>query len=189
MNYLAHFYLSYPYKHMMVGNFIADQVKGKSIKKLSDPVAEGVVHHRKIDAFTDNHPIVKKAKKRIFPEYGHYSGVILDMFYDFFLANNWELYSNTNLEVFTEDCYQVLNVQLNEMPIASQRIYTYMSRQNWLYHYQTIEGIKQALGGISRRSSFDNDIDTSVRLLYENRAVLEEEFFEFFDALQEALKV
>lgn len=173
----------------MVGNFIADQVKGKAFEQLSERVANGVIHHRKIDAFTDNHPIVKQAKRRMFGEYRHFSGVILDMFYDFFLASNWSQFSPMSLEDFSNECYQCMHENLYEMPASSQKIIKYMSTQDWLVHYQTISGIGEALGGISRRSSFSNQIDQSVMLLEKYRDVYEQEFFDFFEELCQALKI
>lgn len=189
MNYLAHFYLSYPDKKMMVGNFIADQVKGKAFEALSEPVAKGVIHHREIDAFTDRHPIVKQAKRRMFDEYRHFSGVILDMFYDFFLASNWGQYAVLSLEEFSEECYQCMHDNLHEMPAASQKIIRHMSTQDWLVHYRTIPGIGEALGGISRRSTFSNHIEQSVILLEQYQEVYKQEFFDFFDELCQALKI
>ncbi len=93
MNFLAHLYLSKKNKNILIGNFIADAVKGKKHNLYSKEVQAGILLHREIDNYTDNHPIVRKSKRRLNKRYGHYNGVIIDILYDHFLAKNWNNYS------------------------------------------------------------------------------------------------
>ena len=86
MNYLAHLYLSAFNKEIMVGNFIADRVKGKQYLNFPQEVQQGILLHRSIDSFTDEHPVSKIIRKELFPAHRHYSSVLVDMFYDHFLA-------------------------------------------------------------------------------------------------------
>ncbi|MEQ8424061.1 MAG: DUF479 domain-containing protein, partial [Cyclobacteriaceae bacterium] len=90
MNFLAHIYLSGDNAQLMIGNFIGDFVKGKNLSARYNPdVVLGIELHRAIDEYTDSHDVVQKSKVRLRPKYRHYSGVIVDMFYDHFLAKNW----------------------------------------------------------------------------------------------------
>ena len=89
MNYLAHVYLSGTDQDLSIGNFIADHVKGKAYLDYPDSIQRGILLHRKIDHFTDSHPLFKKNVSLLFPQYRHYSRVIVDMFFDHVLAVHW----------------------------------------------------------------------------------------------------
>ena len=88
MNYLAHIYLSGDRELIRIGNFIADHIKGKKYQAFSQGIQKGILLHRQIDSFTDNHEIVRKSKRRLHERYGLYRGVIIDIFYDHYLAKN-----------------------------------------------------------------------------------------------------
>ena len=87
MNFLAHIYLSGDDDELKIGNFIADSVKGKKFSQFPDQVQKGITLHRKIDSYTDSHPIVRESVLRLFPKYGHYSSVIVDILYDHFFSS------------------------------------------------------------------------------------------------------
>src|SRR5437868_3644589 len=107
MNHLAHLYLSIESEEWMVGGFIADEVKGKNYQTYQKGIADGILLHRFIDEFTDEHSIVRQSKSHLRPQFGLFSGLIVDMYYDHFLAKNWSVYSPEPLRVFTERCYIV----------------------------------------------------------------------------------
>ena len=91
MNFLAHIYLSGDDPNIQLGNFIGDFVKGRNlVEQFGHEIAKGIELHRAIDEFTDKHPIVKLSKVRLREKYRHYAPVIVDIFYDHYLAKNWE---------------------------------------------------------------------------------------------------
>ncbi|MGB5463037.1 MAG: DUF479 domain-containing protein, partial [Aureibaculum sp.] len=100
MNYLAHIYLSGDDDYIKIGNFIADRVKGKEYLNYQTEIQYGILLHRQIDTFTDQHSIVKKSKLRLHERYSHYDGVIIDILYDHFLAKNWKIYSEIPLNKY-----------------------------------------------------------------------------------------
>ena len=105
MNFLAHLYLSGDNEQIIVGNFIGDFVKGRNALQTFDPtIALGIELHRAIDQFTDTHPVVRSSKDRLRPKYRHYAGVIVDIFYDHFLARKWNDYHKTPLPEFAQRC-------------------------------------------------------------------------------------
>ena len=108
MNYLAHIYLSENDEKVAIGNFISDSIRGKNYLNYPKEIQVGILLHREIDTFTDAHPIVRKSTKRLHKNYGHYAGVIVDVFYDHFLAKNWCHYSSVPLEVFIQNFYRPL---------------------------------------------------------------------------------
>ena len=89
MNFLAHIYLSGDNDLIKIGNFMADGIRGKHYEYLPAEVQKGIVLHRAIDTYTDSHPIFRQSTKRLHHRYHHYAGVIVDVFYDHFLAKNW----------------------------------------------------------------------------------------------------
>ena len=180
MNFLAHIYLSGEMGDLMVGNFIGDFVKGKKINDYSRQMVKGIKLHREIDWYTDRHKTVEKSKTRLWEKYRHYAGVIIDMFYDHFLARDWSVYSTETLEAFTQKAYTVLIRKQNMLPQKAQYILPYMIRHNWLLAYQDIEGIHKALSGMSRRTKFQSHMEKATEDLRADYDLFGEEFHEFF---------
>ena len=108
MNFLAHIYLSGDNDLVTIGNFIADGVKGNDYKKFPEELQTGILLHRAIDTYTDAHDTVKQSTRRLHQRYSHYSGVIVDILYDHFLAKNWDNYSNIPLAIYAERFYDSL---------------------------------------------------------------------------------
>ena len=84
MNFLAHLYLSGDDDFVKIGNFMADGIRGKDYQNYPERIQLGVLLHRAIDTYTDNHTIFRQGKHRLHEKYGHYSGVIMDILYDYF---------------------------------------------------------------------------------------------------------
>jgi len=160
MNYLAHLYLSFGYEKIMVGNFIADAVKGKTIMTFDSEIQKGIRLHRKIDEFTDAHPQVTISKNRIREKYRKYSGVVTDMYYDHFLAAGWEKWADIPLLQFTKSCYRTLFRYYLIMPSRMKFVLPAMAAGNWLASYANPDNIGLALTGISSRSGFSSGIET-----------------------------
>lgn len=179
MNFLAHLYLSFNNDEIAIGNFIADTVKGKKYEEFPLPIQHGILIHREIDRFTDQHEIVKAGKRRL-SEYRHYSSVIIDIFYDHFLAKNWKQYSQEPLEKFTKRNYSMMYDHVDILPEKAKHILSYMEPGDWLYNYQFIEGIDFALSGMSKRSAYQNDMDKAIHNLKKDYSLLEKEFRVFF---------
>ena len=183
MNYLAHFHLSNNNKGLIIGNYIADDVKGKGHLKYTLPIQNGILLHRKIDAFTDSHPSVTRSKDTIRHHQKKYTPVVMDVFYDYFLANSWDKYSNEGLLNFTNDIYKVLFKNISHLPLKSQGRLPFMAKSNWLYNYGKIEGIQQSLTGLSKRSNYPNNMDQAHLILKEHEASLQNDFNEFYPEL------
>jgi acyl carrier protein phosphodiesterase len=185
MNFLAHLYLSGPNPKIKVGNFIGDFVKGRSfINHFETGIAQGIELHRAIDYFTDHHPVVQESKNRLRPKYRHYSGVIVDVFYDHFLASNWKDFSEESLANFAAQSYQIIEEHKTILPEEVKGMMPYMVSGNWLLNYSKIEGIHRALSGISRRTSFPSKMEEAAEDLKQNRSGFEQEFNLFFPELQ-----
>ena len=184
MNFLAHAYLSFGQEEILVGNFIADFVRGKELENYPKKVQLGIRLHRAIDTYTDSHPLVKQVQSFLIPRFGHYSRVISDVFFDYFLAKNWKNYSDTPLEQFSLDSYRTLSTSPIEFPEAFRRMFHWMQAQNWLYAYREEAGIQAALDGLSRRARFDSKMNESTQVLWEKEEEIEALFFVFFQDLE-----
>src|SRR5258708_30867181 len=185
MNCLAHLYLSGNNPKIKVGNFIGDFVKGKNLsERFENEIAKGIALHREIDWFTDRHPIVKKSKDRLRPKYRHYSGVIVDVFHDHFLAKNWSQYSDQLLPDFADDCYAIIQQHESTLPEGVNYMLPYMIKGNWLVNYAHVEGIHRVLSGMARRTRFESKMEESTEDLIKNYEEFENEFLLFFPDLK-----
>lgn len=186
MNFLAHIYLSGQNKPLLLtGNFSGDFVKGKEVSTFPEEMQQGIWLHRAIDEFTDTHPLVHQSKKRLFSKYRHYNRVLVDMYYDHLLAANFNRYSATALLPYTLEVYRLLQRQRALIPSRAYPLLDHMQAGNWLYHYHTLEGIGQACQGMARRSRFQSGMEEGALDLEKYYSAFEEEFFLFFEELQE----
>jgi acyl carrier protein phosphodiesterase len=184
MNFLAHLYLSGSDAKLMVGNFIGDFVKGKAaLENFEAGIVEGIQLHRAIDAFTDTHSVVNQSKSRLRLKYRHYAGVIVDVFYDHFLAKNWNHYHAELLPDFAHNVYKVLESYKPILPEKVNYMLPFMIRHNWLVNYAKPEGIHRALSGMAQRTTFDSKMDEAITDLQENYGLFAREFESFFPVL------
>ncbi|GAB3531687.1 acyl carrier protein phosphodiesterase [Pontibacter brevis] len=183
MNFLAHIYLSGEDEALLIGNFIADSVKGKQVELYSPGIAKGIRLHRLIDAYTDTHPIVAESKARLRPKYRKFAPVVADIYYDHFLAAQFEQYAQQPLSVYAQEVYTLIQQHYSMLPARVQHLFKYMQQQNWLLSYAQLEGITQALTGMSRRAKFESGMETAGEELQENYTFYAAEFDAFFPEL------
>ena len=165
MNYLAHIYLSGNDEEIKIGNFIADFIYGNRYQNFSAGIQKGILLHRYIDTYTDAHPIFRKSKKRLFPSFRHYSSVIVDMFYDHFLAKNFSKYSSESLENFASNFYTLLETHQDNLPQKVQQILPVMSQYNWLVNYKNIDGLQSILKQMNHKTKHETALHQSVENL------------------------
>lgn len=195
MNFLAHLYLAclptgqagYD-EGLIVGNFIADSVKGNKYQLFSPTISRGILMHREVDYFSDHNPFYLQSVHLLQSAYGKYSGVITDMFYDYFLAINWNTYSPVDLRKFCDEAYHILASYRDDMPEESRMVLEYMSKHDWLYSYRETEGIRKALKGMSKRMKYYFPMDNAVTELEKNASVYSVHFSAFFPLLVEHTK-
>lgn len=184
MNFLAHIYLSGENDLIKIGNFIADGIRGNDYQQYPADVQKGILLHRAIDTFTDAHPVFRQSKHRLHEGYGHYSGVIMDIFYDHFLAKNWSNYSDEKLEDYAERFYQSLRENYDWLNSKTQKMMPYMIARNWLTSYATVEGIGMILFQMDHRTKNRVAMHNAVNELQEFYPQFESEFTTFFEELR-----
>lgn len=185
MNFLAHALLSFDDNHVLTGNMIADSVKGlKALENYPKGIKAGILLHRKIDEFTDHHPATLKAKNIFRPQYRLYSGAFVDIVFDHFLANDPRYFPDLqHLKNYTENIYKEVYKNEAYFPENFKRLFQYMSQQNWLYQYHNFDGLKQGLGGITRRAKYLEEWQIGFELCMRYYYELNQLYFDLIDEL------
>lgn len=184
MNWLAHLYLSEPTPSFRIGNVLPDMLSMAELAQLPPEFQAGVERHRKIDAFTDAHPIVRRSIGRFNPTFRRFAGVLTDIFYDHFLACHWNLYADMPLETFAQEVYASFELHRSDIPNRTYTGLQHMKAQNWLVSYRDIEGIRVTLTRVDARLRRSYNLGDSVIELEENYVALEADFLEFFPDLK-----
>lgn len=185
MNFLAHAHLSGNNNQILIGNFIADSVKGKDFNRFEEGIKQGIILHRQIDTFTDSHPVFKRSLGRIRSVHGKYSGIVIDIFYDHFLAKNWNDYHHEKLPDYAKHIYSLLKENYEILPERTKRLLPYLVSQNWLVGYANFDDLGLVFYGMDRRTDLVSGMRNSVKTLQENYAGLKEDFIDFYPELQE----
>lgn len=183
MNFLAHIYLSFEDDEITLGNFIADSIRGRNYGHLPKRVQKGIILHRAIDTFTDAHPTVRQSSKKLHKNYSHYSRVIVDIFYDHFLAKNWKKYSEQPLPQFVDNFYDLLEDNYLILPDGIQHMMPYMISDNWIVNYAHLNGISKVLHGMNRRTKNKSKMNFAIVDLETHYDAFETEFTSFFEEL------
>lgn len=180
MNFLAHLYLSGENEEVMFGNFIGDAVKGNQFMRYNEEIQKGVLLHRMIDKYTDNHPIVEQSKIRLRSKYHKYSGVIIDMVYDHYLAANWHEYSNIPLKSYVQSAYFVVLKRYFILPAHIKKILPFMIYSNWLASYANLDEMQKRFEGMSRRAKFESGMQYVIADIKNDYQLYEAEFKAYF---------
>lgn len=188
MNWLAHVFLSEPNVEFQLGNLLADVVRGPQREAMSAEFVRGAACHKAIDAFTDAHPVVRRSRARMSSEHRRFSGVFVDVFYDYFLASDWKRYSSVPLDAYTAGFYASAEPHLIDLPPDARGMLERIIRHDLLASYARVEGVERALRRISSyltsRWGKEFALDRGVSDLIAHEAEFAADFHEFFPLLQ-----
>ena len=168
MNYLAHIFLSGSNRKVQLGNFVGDAVKGSSYKNYPPDIAKGIQLHRAIDDYTDHHPAVCEVVHRLQPEFGRYSGVLLDIYFDYLLASCFESFSGVSLRRYTRTFYLSLLINYRYLPLRFKRFIWHFILTDRLRKYATPNGIRESLNIMVEYHHIDISVDKAIRYLEEH---------------------
>ncbi len=183
MNYLAHLLLSSHTPETLIGGLLGDFVKGPLTNRFDPAVAHGILLHRAIDRYTDDHDIVRSSRALISAERRRYAGIMIDVFYDHFLARHWSNFATVSLADFTQEAYRVLALHQFSLPDRLQHLLPHMTRDDWLTSYQEHWAVDAALNGISQRLRRPNRLAGAACELQAHYQQLEAQFLAFFPQL------
>ncbi len=183
MNFLAHLFLSGDTPELLVGNLMGDFVKGRLDGRFPPGIERGISLHREIDSFAGQNRHFLRSKRRLDKLFGLYRGVLVDLFYDHFLAAHWEDYADVPFSLFISDAWQVLSDHKAFLPDRLQRIMPLMFR-DWLPSYRDIGGIAAVLHRISCfRLKRTNRLEEGAEELSKHYEGLYGDFHSFFPEL------
>jgi acyl carrier protein phosphodiesterase len=180
MNFLAHLLLTQSNQDMMLGNYLADFLKNQHLNSLPTAVVKGIMLHRRMDSYTDQHPLVLQGARRLYEKHHKYAPVLMDIYYDFLLVQNWSTYASVPLTTFVESVYVVLNQHMHTFPPPVDERTAYLIQHNWLMSYTTLEGLASTFERMKYRTSQPTLLDNGVSSLKEHYELLNEEFNLFF---------
>ena len=179
MNYLAHLYLSEPAEDAWLGSLLGDFVKGPLDGRYGERITRAIALHRRIDSFTDAHAVVLRSKSRVSPRRRRYAGIMVDMFYDHFLAKYWQEFHDEPIGVFTGRIYRLLDERRAMLPDRLQSMAPNMARSDWLASYAHVSSIRGALDRMGGRLKGENRLLDSADELIEHYGDLENDFRAF----------
>ena len=192
MNYLAHLLLAENHPESRIGNIMGDFVKGNLENynnQYSAEIIKGIKLHRKVDEFTDSHQTFVTSKRRIVDN-RRFSGIIIDVCYDHFLAKHWASFSDESLDNFVGNVYRELQTYQNILPVNLQKALPRMIAEDWLCSYRTPEGVGLAFARIARRLKRENTLATAIDELMNNYSEIESDFLSFFpEVMSYAIKL
>jgi acyl carrier protein phosphodiesterase len=178
MNFIFHMLLSGNDDQLMVGNFMGDFVKGPLQGRFSPGIHRGVTLHRKIDSHADRHPLFRQSRHRLSGVYGLYRGVMVDIFYDYFLVNEWDQWSREPFDIFLSRTRSVVDLHREALPERMHNLVPVIFEE-LLPSYGTIDGIGSALQRLSRRIKRPNPLSGSEKELTDNLEELRSDFRAF----------
>ena len=181
---LQNIFLSGPNRKVQLGNFVGDAVKGSSYKNYPPDIAKGIQLHRAIDDYTDHHPAVCEVVHRLQPEFGRYSGVLLDIYFDYLLASRFESFSGVSLRRYTRTFYLSLLINYRYLPLRFKRFIWHFILTDRLRKYATPNGIRESLNIMVEYHHIDISVDKAIRYLEEHDEELFAVFQPFFIELQ-----
>lgn len=184
MNWLAHALLSENTSVFRLGNLLPDFLTPAELSLLDPVFQPGITCHRRIDAFTDQHPVVRGSVRRFTPAYRRVAPVLVDVFYDHFLSADWGQHSRQSLETFVAEIYESFAAHQSQLPESLWPPLQRMRAENWLGCYRDFDGLRQTLTRMERRFRRRVDLVGGVAELERNYSELRADFREFFPELR-----
>lgn len=176
MNYLAHLYFSAPRPLAWSGSLMGDFFKGSDYSGLPDDLVHHLKLHRRLDTFTLSSPPFQKSRQRLNPVFGHGRSILVDVFYDHFLACRWESYSDLSLTDFAREVYAGLVDCHQYLPRRLQEQLPRMIEADWLSSYRRAEVVERVLLRLEQRLKHKIPLASGYRQLALHRDTLEEDF-------------
>ena len=141
------------------------------------------MEHRYVDAFTDSHPAWKQSRALLPSNLRRFAGIIIDIFYDYFLSKHWEAFSEVPLEKAVDSIHGDLKSALHQAPGEAREVITGMISEGWLLNYRTISGIDETINRVSHRSEVLTPVWGACELVSPHLDEMEEHFLEFYPEL------
>lgn len=189
MNFLGHLYFSPNNWELRIANLFGDFVKGSDLSEYPKIIQEGILLHRSIDSYIDNHPAVIELLHKLYPYLPKVSGIAVDLFFDHLLAIHWNNYHPTPLRTFTNEFYEHIEDLPDIYPLEFRYVLSKMKHDDWLFQYSSFSGLEMACTGLSARIRFKNDLHKASEVFRIMRAEIEPTFHLYMDDAREYFKI
>ena len=189
MNYLAHLYLSGPSDGVRLGNFIGDYVKGNRFTRYPTEIRKGILLHRQIDSFMDEHPLSHASAELFRARYTRFSRVIIDVVYDHYLAKNWDKYSDQSLHDFVNEVHKLFITNYFILPPQVRQFLPFLIRSRRMENYQHLSGIEKTLKIMANHTVLPDHSAWAVEQIVKNDDQLQEQFTAFFEDIREMCRL
>ena len=189
MNYLAHLYLSGPSDGVRLGNFIGDYVKGNRFSRYPPEIRKGILLHRQIDSFMDEHPLSHASAELFRARYTRFSRVIIDVVYDHYLAKNWDKYSDQSLHDFVNEVHKLFITNYFILPPQVRQFLPFLIRSRRMENYKNLSGIEKTLKIMASHTILPDHSAWAVEQIVKNDRQLQEQFTGFFEDIREMCRL
>ncbi|NHB89102.1 ACP phosphodiesterase [Photorhabdus tasmaniensis] len=162
MNFLAHLHLATLAESSLLGNLMADFVRGNPEGQYSADVVAGIRMHRRVAPIT------------------------LDIIWDHFLSLHWDkLVPGDSLPAFIHSAHSQIEPHLYKTPEKFQEMNEFLWSQNWLIRYADLTFIANVLNGMARRHPRLSALSGSFQDIEHHYSDLEALFWQFYPYMME----
>ncbi len=183
MNYLLNLYLSKELGERSVGFIIGDILRNKNLPTYSAETIDGIELHKSIVQFIKKHPAYLRSKDRLPAKYNKHAFKIVSIFYDHFLASNWEKYSYEELNRFIGNAHNFVHHNFHIFPYKTKKLYSLLISKNILLNYDSIEGIHAYMQLITHKDTFQANLEHSLETLILHYELFKKDFEELIPEL------
>lgn len=178
MNILAHLHLATLANSSLIGNTVADFVKGDPYTTYPQSIADGIMLHRKIDTMTDSLPEVKQAKLLFRTTHRRVAPIALDIVWDHFLSKYWRDFGITgNVAEFNLRTQQQIQPYIAYYPTDYQHFMQAMWQGKWLENYASLDFVGKVLRGMTTRRPKLYLLQETIVDIQHHYTALESQFF------------
>ncbi|MGA0233395.1 MAG: ACP phosphodiesterase [Saprospiraceae bacterium] len=188
MNFLGHCYLSCSDEGVLIGNFITDFLTPRDARNYNGAISRGIQLHRRIDAFTDDHPLSRELALMLRERHGKYASVVVDLVWDYYLSSTWRKHSDITLERFTSETYTTLQRIRHEFPRRLRARFDEMIANDFLNAYKGLSRARQSLKWVDRRARFESNFEAAIEDIEKNDRLFESMFHVFFQDIKNYVK-
>lgn len=180
MNHLAHMYLSCTNEDLIIGNMLVDMLPIKRLRTLPQPYHKGYDLHRLIDSYTDSHTCVRAATLHLRENHGKYAPVVIDIFYDYVLSQEWGRYHGEPIQQFCDKIYSILEKHLDRLPEDIVARLKRMIAGNYLMTCSNEKSLRAVFDIVGGRARFANSFSIATDDLLVDYPLYRDSFLKFF---------
>ncbi len=183
MNFLAHCYLSCSNEDMLIGNIITDFTNKRQADAYTGEIQKGIELHRKIDNYTDKHSASLELRSLLRKRHGKYASVVVDLVWDYFLCQNWSLYSGATLRDFADSIYPIVLKNKDSLPNNLKGRINNMISDDFLLAYKNKDRMLRSLQWMDNRVKYPSNFVGAINDIEENEDLTQTLFITFFQDL------